>query len=174
MKDQIRSAQIVLPCANFNRSLEFFVEKLGFRVEMIFPADAPATAVISGYGAALRLETSTEIQPLTLRLCGDFSTLPVDAPREIFSPDGVRVILTGAQSNIEIPDGTQEFVLMTPDRENSWDEGRAGMQYRDLIPGRLGSRFVASHIRIPAGGEIPDYFGKKRQFCFACRKRLFD
>ena len=31
------------------------------------------------------------------------------------------------------------------------------MQYRDLIPGRLGGQFIASHIRIPDGGETPDY-----------------
>jgi quercetin dioxygenase-like cupin family protein len=39
----------------------------------------------------------------------------------------------------------------------AWYIGRAGMQYRDLIPGRLGGRFIASHIRIPDGGETPDY-----------------
>ena len=31
------------------------------------------------------------------------------------------------------------------------------MQYRDLIPDRLGGRFIASHIRIPDGGPVPDY-----------------
>lgn len=155
MKEQIRSAQTVVPCANLNRSLEFFIERLGFRVEMIYPADAPSTAVISGYGTALRLETSDEIQPLTLRLIGEFSG---EIEREIFSPDGgVRVILADAEMPIEIPDGAQEFVLTSLDNKNSWSEGRAGMEYRDLIPGRLGGRFVGSHIRVPAGGEIPDY-----------------
>jgi len=41
--------------------------------------------------------------------------------------------------------------------DNAWYVGRAGMQYRDLIPSRLGGRFIASHIRIPDGGETPDY-----------------
>lgn len=40
---------------------------------------------------------------------------------------------------------------------DGWYVGRAGMQYRDLIPGRLGGRFIASHIRIPDGGETQDY-----------------
>jgi quercetin dioxygenase-like cupin family protein len=31
------------------------------------------------------------------------------------------------------------------------------MRYRDLVPGRLGGRLIASHIEIPAGGEVPDY-----------------
>ena len=31
------------------------------------------------------------------------------------------------------------------------------MQYRDLIPDRQGGRYIASHIRIPDGGPVPDY-----------------
>jgi mannose-6-phosphate isomerase-like protein (cupin superfamily) len=154
MKDQIQSAQIVLPCKNFDRTLEFFTETLGFRVEMISPADAPSNAVISGYGLTLRLETSTEIEPLTLKLFGDFSNM---SECEIYSPDGVRIIFADDQSKIEIPEGTNEFVLTKFDNKNSWNAGRAGMLYRDLIPSRLGGRFIASHISIPTGGEIPDY-----------------
>ena len=37
----IRSAQIVLPCANLPEALEFFTGRLGFRIEMIVPADSP-------------------------------------------------------------------------------------------------------------------------------------
>ena len=35
--------------------------------------------------------------------------------------------------------------------------GRAGMTYRDLLPDRLGGRFIASHITIAGGGPVPDY-----------------
>lgn len=38
-----------------------------------------------------------------------------------------------------------------------WEVGRAEMLYRDLVPGRAGGRLIASHIRIPAGGPVPDY-----------------
>jgi quercetin dioxygenase-like cupin family protein len=31
------------------------------------------------------------------------------------------------------------------------------MEYRDLIPDRLGGRLIASHIRLASGGEVPDY-----------------
>jgi len=34
--------------------------------------------------------------------------------------------------------------------------GRASMTYRDLIPGRWDGRYVASHIAVPDGGEVPD------------------
>jgi quercetin dioxygenase-like cupin family protein len=30
------------------------------------------------------------------------------------------------------------------------------MEYRDLVPGRLGGAMIASHIRIPTGGPVPD------------------
>jgi catechol 2,3-dioxygenase-like lactoylglutathione lyase family enzyme len=82
MKDRIRSAQIVVPCRNLTETLDFFIERLGFRLAMIVPADAPQTAVISGYGVVLRLERAAEIQPLTINLVGDFSP---DEPREIYS-----------------------------------------------------------------------------------------
>jgi len=36
-------------------------------------------------------------------------------------------------------------------------EGRAGMLYRDVIPGRLGGRYIASHITIPEGGPVSDW-----------------
>jgi mannose-6-phosphate isomerase-like protein (cupin superfamily) len=31
------------------------------------------------------------------------------------------------------------------------------MHYRDLLPDRQGGRYIASHIRIPDGGPVPDY-----------------
>jgi len=50
------------------------------------------------------------------------------------------------------------FVISRLNAANdAWYVGRAGMQYRDLIPGRLGGRFIASHIRITHGGETQDY-----------------
>ncbi len=38
-----------------------------------------------------------------------------------------------------------------------WIMGRAGMEYRDLIPDRIGGKVIASHIRLTEGGEVPDY-----------------
>jgi len=57
------------------------------------------------------------------------------------------------------------------DANDVWKEGRAGLQYRDLIPGRRGGRFIASHIRIPDGGETPDYvhFHKVRFQMIYCK-----
>jgi quercetin dioxygenase-like cupin family protein len=47
--------------------------------------------------------------------------------------------------------------LVVTRADGAWIRGRAGMMYRDLVPGRFGGRFVASHIRIAEGGTVPDY-----------------
>jgi mannose-6-phosphate isomerase-like protein (cupin superfamily) len=154
----IRAAQILLPCPDLAAELKFFTEQLGFKVAQIMPADAPALAVINGHGVTLRLEARKRAHkdgdnqtPLTLRLLCD----GIAEPRELIAPGGTRIELVAAQNAIEVPRGTNEFVLtrMTED----WGTGRAGMQYRDLVPSRLGGRFIASHIRIPQGGPVPDY-----------------
>lgn len=51
------------------------------------------------------------------------------------------------------------LVRTTPARgaDPDWHVGRAGMEYRDLLPDRLGGRLVASQIRIRDGGPVPDY-----------------
>ena len=49
-----------------------------------------------------------------------------------------------------------EFVVRRLVDQAPWIIGRAGMHYRDLIPNRLGGSIIASHIRIPDGGPVPD------------------
>ncbi len=41
--------------------------------------------------------------------------------------------------------------------DGGWHRGRAGMDYRDLVPDRRGGALIASHIRIEHGGPVPDY-----------------
>ncbi|HKQ72479.1 MAG TPA: cupin domain-containing protein [Blastocatellia bacterium] len=60
--------------------------------------------------------------------------------------------------DISVNSPDREFVISRLNAKNdAWYVGRVGMQYRDLIPGRLGGRFIASHIRILDGGETQDY-----------------
>ena len=54
-----------------------------------------------------------------------------------------------------LPPFAPEFVLTLAGAHPA--QGRAGMLYRDLIPGRLGGRYVASHISIPEGGPVADW-----------------
>src|SRR5262247_2618122 len=59
---------------------------------------------------------------------------------------------------VSIDSPNREFVISRLNAtKDAWYVGRAGMQYRDLIPGRLGGRFIASHIRITHDGETQDY-----------------
>jgi mannose-6-phosphate isomerase-like protein (cupin superfamily) len=153
----IRLAQVVLPCPDLAATLGFFTDRLGFKVNLIFPADAPSTAVISGHGLTLRLETGKTQPAFTLRLLCDLASLPAGTPRHLTAPGGTQIELIDARPPIEIPAGTNEFVLTRMGGAEGWGTGRAGMQYRDLIPSRLNGRFIASHIRIPIGGPVPDY-----------------
>ncbi len=95
-----------MSCGDLASTLNFYTQELGFRIDVIFPADAPRVAELSGHGISVRLE-----------------------------------------GNVESPRAAA----------GEWGTGRAGMQYRDLIPDRLGGRLIASHIRIPQGGPVPDY-----------------
>jgi quercetin dioxygenase-like cupin family protein len=92
-------------------ALDFYTNELGFRIDVILPADSPREFRLSGHGIHVRLERDDDEQW-----------------------DDNRVAVEG-----------------------EWVTGRAGMHYRDLIPGRLDGRFIASHIRIPQGGPVPDY-----------------
>jgi quercetin dioxygenase-like cupin family protein len=171
LADHIRLAQVVLPCRDLNATLAFFTGRLGFKVNLIFPADSPSTAVVSGHGLTLRLEVADIVAtPITLRLLCDLASLPAGTPHLLTAPDGTRVELVEARRAIEVPEGTREFVLSR--MSDDWGIGRAGMQYRDLIPSRLGGRFIASHIRIPVGGPVPDYvhFHRIRFQMIYCRK----
>jgi hypothetical protein len=51
---QILAAEIVLPCPELDATLAFLAG-LGFALETIFPAEAPAVAVAAGHGLRLRL-----------------------------------------------------------------------------------------------------------------------
>src|SRR5207249_9050374 len=63
-----RSVEVVVPCSDLQATMDFFLERLGFRLEVIFPADAPSTAVISGHGVTLRLVLNGNVAAPRLRL----------------------------------------------------------------------------------------------------------
>ncbi len=155
----IESAQIVVRCPDVSAVLSALTEQCGFRLEMILPADAPTTAVVSGHGVRLRLEqrsTDPHTPPVALRLqSGPHSArlantcLPSDC--------GLQIEVVPEPGELKVPAGSQQFVLTRAAANSGWHAGRAGMRYRDLIPGRLGGRFIGSHIMIPEGGPVPDY-----------------
>jgi quercetin dioxygenase-like cupin family protein len=107
-------------CAELGPALDD-LKRAGFRLDLIYPADEPHTALLGKDGETVRL-TSRPDAP------------PPGGPLAPFVP---------------------EFVL-TPSGASP-AKGRAGMLYRDLIPSRLGGRYIASHIAIPEGGPVADW-----------------
>ena len=162
-------AEIVLPCNELSAALAFFVGELGFRVETIFPAEDPTVASLSGYGMRLRLAPG-DGDPGRIRLA---CTLSSGAEgRSLTAPNGTVIELVDADPPLDIPELAPEFILTRQSDAPDMGAGRAGMLYRDLIPGRLGGRFIASHIAIPEGGPVSDWvhFHKIRFQMIFCRK----
>jgi quercetin dioxygenase-like cupin family protein len=91
---------------------------------------------------------------------------------ELTAPNGTCIEIVEADPPLVLPPEKQSFVLNRYSNDASWEVGRAGMSYRDLIPNRQGGRFIASHIRIPEGGPVPDYvhFHKIRFQMIYCYK----
>jgi len=149
----IEAAHVVLPCSEpLSTTLNFFLD-LGFKVRTIVPADHPRIAVMQGFGLTIRLDCSSVAPPAHLRLL-----TTEDAPRTLVAPNGSVIEFVPNNPPLTIPPLLEEFVLTrAPASDSEFGEGRAGMNYRDLIPSRLGGRFIASHIIIPHGGPVADY-----------------
>jgi quercetin dioxygenase-like cupin family protein len=116
----LSGAERELVCTDLNAGLDRLRAE-GFRLDVIYPADDPHSAILRRDDDRVRLTT----QPGAER------------------PSG------------ELPRFVPEFVVSSG--SGSAGEGRAGMFYRDLIPGRLGGRYVASLITIPDGGPVSDW-----------------
>ena len=103
----------IISCDDLDEAIEHYTKQLGYRLDMIVPADAPREALVSKGDESVRLALENH------------------------------------------PVGETPPPLLR--KEGSWIKGRAGMEYRDLLPGRLGGKLIASHIRLTKGGEVPDY-----------------
>lgn len=154
----IESAQVVLPCKEpISATIGFFTAH-GFAVRTIMPADHPSMAVLQGHGLTIRLQVGAAAAPGRLRLL----SADVVEPYEQVAPNGTIVEFVPAQVPLQLPALVEEFVVTrapSADQQygDSFGEGRAGLRYRDLIPSRLGGRFIASHILIEHGGPVNDY-----------------
>ncbi len=157
----VRVAEIECPCSDLDATLTFLTGHGGFRIEQIMPADAPSSAVVSVPGLRLFLRqdatAARRAEPLSIRLrCLD-ADLPPATSRELVGPDRLKLTWIAVLEPVQVPVPTRRFQLNRASDPATWAVGRAGMHYRDLIPGRLGGAFIASEIRIPAGGPVPDY-----------------
>jgi quercetin dioxygenase-like cupin family protein len=150
------TAEVMIACDDINAALAFYVDRLDFRVDSIFPAEAPVVAVLRGHGLRLRLDPEARSSPVRLRI-STTDLAAMGGAGQLVAPDGTIVDIVDADPPLALPPVQQSFVLQRASDDASWTVGRAGMRYRDLIPGRQGGRFVASHIHIPTAGPVPDY-----------------
>ncbi|WP_343081765.1 cupin domain-containing protein [Ostreiculturibacter nitratireducens] len=149
-------AEIRLPTTSLAKDLPFFTKVLKMRLDMIYPADNPAIAVFSGHGLRVRLDQSAGEAPGTIRILTDDPDGVAEGARELTSPGGTRVEIDVLNPPLVLPPTEHAFVVRRLADQAPWIIGRAGMHYRDLVPSRLGGAVIASHIRIPDGGPVPD------------------
>ncbi|MGD9904260.1 MAG: cupin [Vicinamibacterales bacterium] len=157
----IAAAEVLVPSNDLTADLAFYAGTLGFRLDTIVPADDPAVATLSGHGIRLRLERGSAAPAPALRLsCRDVAGV-AGGRRSLTAPNGGRVVLVEADDGdddapVVRPPTAHAFVVRRLTDNAPWIIGRAGMAYRDLVPGRLGGSIIASHIRIPDAGPVPD------------------
>ncbi len=149
-------AEIRLPTGELRDDIPFFTDVLKMRMDMIYPADDPQVAVFSGHGLRVRVEKGASEPPGTIRILADDPDGFAGGAREMTAPNGTRIEIVEAHPPLVLPETEHAFVVRRLADQAPWIIGRAGMQYRDLIPSRLGGSIIASHIRIPDGGPVPD------------------
>ena len=148
-------AEVRLPTKDVREDLPFFTEELKMRLDMIYPADNPEVAVLSGHGLRLRIQKGAPESPGTLRILTDEPDLFANGKRELTAPNGTRIEIDQLNAPLVLPTTQHAFVVRRLADQAPWVIGRAGMEYRDLIPTRLGGAMIASHIRVP-DGPVPD------------------
>ncbi len=149
-------AEFRLPTEELRDDIPFYTKVLGMRMDMIYPADDPRTAVFSGHGLRLRVEKGASEQPGTIRILTDHPDDFADGKRSLVAPNGTKVEIDERNPPLVMPETVHSFVVRRLKDQAPWIIGRAGMHYRDLVPSRLGGSIIASHIRIPDGGPVPD------------------
>ena len=133
-------AEVRLPSRDLHADLSFFGETLGFRLESLYPADNPAVAVMSGHGLRIRLDRRAEEAPGAIRLLCDRPAKLAGGETELEAPNGTRIEICARNPGFARPPTRHAVVVQRMDEGESWVVGRAGMQYRDLIPDASGER----------------------------------
>ncbi|WP_438955195.1 cupin domain-containing protein [Cognatiyoonia sp.] len=156
MTDTPIRAEVLLPTQELRDDLPFYTKVLGMRMDTIFPADDPTTATFSGHGLNIRIEKGVAVEPGVLRILTDDVAGFADGATELMAPNGTRIEIAPLTPVADVPVVEHEYQVRRLRDEAPWVIGRAGMHYRDLISSRLGGAIIASHIRIPDGGPVPD------------------
>jgi quercetin dioxygenase-like cupin family protein len=148
-------AEIRLPTNELRDDLPFYMKVLKMRLDMIYPADNPEVAVLSGHGLRLRIVKGAAEAPGTIRILTEDPDGFAEGRRELTAPNGTRIEIDELNPPLVLPATQHAFVVRRLADQAPWVIGRAGMMYRDLVPSRLGGAMIASHIRVP-DGKVPD------------------
>ncbi|MBL4651381.1 MAG: cupin domain-containing protein [Flavobacteriales bacterium] len=148
-------AQILVSSGNLTADMDFLID-IGFRLDNIFPDDSLEVAVMSGHGINIRLDKNSELPPVTINILSDNPAQFPNGKTEFLAPNGTQFIVLPKLYEVVMPQTQHTFEVRQLRDNDPWIIGRAGMLYRDLIPNRLGGSIMASHIRIPNGGPVPD------------------
>lgn len=144
----------VLEAVDLDAMVRFFADELGFRIEMVSPADSPAEIAMSGLGGRIVVRRSDRDVAADLVVESGDRSLAERSP--LRAPNGTVVEVRSSSSAPIVPPARPSLSIVRAIDAGS-ETGRAGMLYRDLLPDRWGGRFIASHIRIPGGGDVPDW-----------------
>lgn len=149
-------AEVLLPTQELRDDLPFYTKILGLELDTIYPADDPTVASFSGHGLNIRIDKSADVPPGRLRIMTDEVEGFAGGQTRLTAPNGTEIEIVPLTPIVDRPDTQHEYGVRRLRDEAPWVIGRAGMHYRDLIPSRLGGSIIASHIRIPDGGPVPD------------------
>jgi quercetin dioxygenase-like cupin family protein len=149
-------AEIRLPTQELRDDLPFFTKVLQMRLDSIYPADDPEVAVFSGHGLRIRIQKGAPESPGTIRILTEDPDAFAGGARQLVAPNGTKIEIDALHPPLVLPPTAHAFVVRRLADQAPWIIGRAGMHYRDLVPSRLGGAIIASHIRIPDGGPVPD------------------
>ncbi|MFN3576732.1 MAG: cupin, partial [Tabrizicola sp.] len=103
-------AEVRLPTKELREDLPFYTRTLGFRLDMIFPADNPEVAVLSGHGVRLRIQKGAPECPGTLRILTDDPDFAGGA-RALVAPNGTRVEIDELNPPVVTPATEHAFVV---------------------------------------------------------------
>ena len=149
-------AEFLLPTKELRKDIPFFMNTLKMQMDMIYPADNPTVAVFSGHGIRIRIDKEAIISPGKIRILCENPDEFASGKKILKAPNNTIIEIDEINPPVVLPTTKHSFVVKKLADQAPWIIGRAGMHYRDLIPDRLGGSIIASHIRIPDGGPVPD------------------
>lgn len=145
----------LIDCVDLDAEMSWFRDELGWRIHLVSPADDPARVVFHRDGGAVELRRSPTDRPVAIVVDGEHDSVST-------SPGGTLVTVRAPRrdqalgATMPVPDSAPTLTVVDA-TTGGFGTGRAGMEYRDLLPDRWGGRFIASHIRIADGGDVADW-----------------